>query len=553
MKLTRRTFIQLTGAVGLAGCAGEAEPGDLEDFDAGPDPEFDANPLDLDVPLADPDAGTPEDVAQAIDAAAPEDVAQAEDVGAPEDVPPTLDAGRDAGVDVPRDTGRDVGVDTGVRVDAGRDAGRDAGTPAPNPDPRRLPERAASFPLGVMAGDATDTSVMFWTRYDGTAALSLRVLEMDGARIVAVRFDGRVTPAAGGYVRAIVNGLRPNREHLYAFVVGPAAVPTGRSPLGRVRTAHAASDLRPILFGGTACTNQRHRPFPVLQQAGTRDDLDFFLHCGDHTYTDSGDNAVTLAQYRGKYAENWSSAGLRGLHRSTGMYLTWDDHEVLNNWDPENFPAARLNAARQAFFEHRATRRNSAEPNRLWRSFRWGRTAEVFVLDCRSERRPSTRSTNPARPSQYISRAQMDWLKAGLRASPCVFKFVVNSVPIVDRSGATSDNWNGYASQRREILNHIVNNNLRGVVWLSGDVHFGGVCRVEATGPWRDIWEVIMGPSGADRDSRPVTPAAQWPVVVHGVHNYTQLRADPTTRTLTVDFLNAAGNRIPNSRWVHRV
>ena len=53
-----------------------------------------------------------------------------------------------------------------------------------------------------------------------------------------------------------------------------------------------------------------------------------------------------------------------------------------------------------------------------------------------------------------------------------MFKFIVNSVPIVDRAGADSDNWNGYASQRREILNHIDNSRIRGVVWLSGDVHF---------------------------------------------------------------------------------
>ena len=38
-----------------------------------------------------------------------------------------------------------------------------------------------------------------------------------------------------------------------------------------------------------------------------------------------------------------------------------------------------------------------------WRRFRWGRTAEVFILDCRSERRPSTRSTNPPNSSTYIS------------------------------------------------------------------------------------------------------------------------------------------------------
>jgi phosphodiesterase/alkaline phosphatase D-like protein len=319
-----------------------------------------------------------------------------------------------------------------------------------------------------------------------------------------------------------------------------------------VQTAIGADSMAPLVFGGTSCSSPRALPFPVHGAAAARDDLDFFIHAGDHIYADLlGPAAVTIAQYRATYSEVWASSGMRSLHGSTGQYLTWDDHEVFNNWNPESISRGRLAAATQAFFEHRATRRNADDRDRIWRSFRWGRTAEIFILDCRGERRPSTRSEDPSRSSTYISRRQMDWLKAGLRSSPCVFKFIVNSVPIVDRAGADGDNWNGYASQRREILNHIDNNRLRGVVWLSGDVHFGGVCRVEAAGPWADIWEVVMGPAGSNRDGRPPIRPAQWPVLVNDVHNFVLFHADPATRTLTVDFINGSGDRIPGSRWTH--
>ncbi|MDB4929292.1 MAG: Phosphodiesterase/alkaline phosphatase, partial [Myxococcaceae bacterium] len=414
-------------------------------------------------------------------------------------------------------------------------------------------ERPAQFPLGVMAGDAAADSLIFWTKYEGSAPLVLRVLEMDGGRVAALRFDGRVTPSAAGVVRAVVTGLRPGRQHRYAFLVAPGGEPDGRSLVGRARTAIADDSRAPIVFAGTSCTNQNHRPFPALVHAGARDDLDFFIHAGDHVYTDHGAPSETLGDYREKYAANWSSAGLRALHRSTGMYLTWDDHEVRNNWDPETFPRARLASARQAFFEHRATRRDAAAPDRIWRSFRWGHTAEVFILDCRSERRPSTRSLTPARDSVYISRAQMDWLKAGLRASPAVFKFIVNSVPIYGRPGGLdSDNWIAYPSQRREILGHIANNNLRGVVWLSGDIHVGGVVRMESSGPWSDGWEVIMGPGGADRRDLPDPDRSRWPVYVADRHNYTLFRADPTDRSLAVEFVDGGGSRIPGSQWTHR-
>ncbi len=549
MELTRRTFIKLAGAAGVAGSAGvggcggdgAAEvdpPAEDEEFDSPPDEMLDAGTDDEDAAVDDEDAAVDLDggTDPAVDAATEVRV----------DVP--VDPPRDAGVVPPRDVPVSVPRDVPVpRVDAGRDAGTTL--PLRDADFRDLPERRTQFPLGVMAGDATDTSVMFWTKYAGKASVVLRVLEMDGNRIAAVRFNGRVTPSSAGFVRAVVTGLRPNRRHLYAFLLGGATSPSGRSLTGRVQTALGADSLAPIVFGGTSCSSPRAHPFPVLQAAGSRDDLDFFIHAGDHIYADFAPAASTISEYRTKYSASWASAGMRSLHGSTGQYLTWDDHEVFNNWNPEAIAPRRLDAARQAFFEHRATRRNADDRDRLWRSFRWGRTAEVFVLDSRGERRPSTRSTDPSRGSTYLSRRQMDWLKSGLRSSPCVFKFIVNSVPIVDRAGADSDNWNGYASQRREILNHIANNNLRGVVWLSGDVHFGGVCRVEAEGPWSNIWEVVMGPSGSNRDGRPPIRESQWPVLVHDVHNYVLVRADPADRTVTVDFINEDGNRIPNSRW----
>lgn len=541
MKISRRELLQVATTVPVAtavGCSEGVVPLDPEvQDDAAPDPEVDASAEDLDggVEMDPEDASVDPDAGDAAefdggDASAASDGGD----GGARDASAPIDAAPDA---------RDSGV-----------APADSGVPPSSLDFTRLPERATQFPYAVMAGDATDTSVMFWTKFTGTGPLTLRVLEMNGTMITAVRYNGLVTPASGGFVRVIVNGLRPNKRHRYAFLTGTPTNPTGRSAIGVVKTAFAADTLAPIIFGGTSCSHPSARPHPVLQDAGGRTDLDFFIHLGDHIYADAGDNAVSLADYRGKYADSWPTAGMKALHKSTGTYLTWDDHEVLNNWDPETFSAARLTNARNAFFEHRATRRNASVPNRIWRKFRWGRTAEIFILDCRSERRPSTRSTDSSRSSQYISRAQMDWLKTGLRSSPCVFKFIMNSVPIVDRAGGDGDNWNGYASQRREILNHIVNNDIGGVLWLSGDVHFGGVCKVEASGPWSDVWEVVMGPSGSSRDSNPSLVASQWPVrVLDNIKNYTVVRANPTTRTVSVEFINAAGNRIAGSAWSRRL
>ena len=60
-----------------------------------------------------------------------------------------------------------------------------------------------------------------------------------------------------------------------------------------------------------------------------------------------------------------------------------------------------------------------------------------------------------------------------------------------------------------------------------------------------------MGPGGADRSSPPVINRDRYDVAVVGVHNYTVIRADPTTRRVTVEFIDRTGNRVAGSFWSH--
>lgn len=201
-------------------------------------------------------------------------------------------------------------------------------------------------------------------------------------------------------------------------------------------------------FGGTSCTHQSFVPFPVLQNASYKE-LDYFFHLGDHVYQDGSE---TLSQFRAQYRTNWQAEGMRMLHRRFGLYSTWDDHEYVNNWHPEwvaQTPGQStiLANARQTYFEHHPIRRNTTYPDRIWRGFRWGDTAEFFLQDLRSERFPSRQ--------QYISRAQMDSLKNALRNSTAVFKFIMTPVPVSTFPSAdpyAHDRWEGYHAQRMEGL-----------------------------------------------------------------------------------------------------
>jgi len=214
----------------------------------------------------------------------------------------------------------------------------------------------------------------------------------------------------------------------------------------------------------------------------------------------------------------------------------------VNNWAADTVAGARLDAARKAWFEYRAFRKNTSAPNRLWRSFRWGRTAEFFILDVRGERMKKTRltSSGAANPdAQFISRAQMDWLKSGLVASKAVFKFIVTSKYFSGPNDlAQDDSWPGYPAQRTELL--------------TGDVHKGIVEKIQPSGEGARIREIYMGPGGSGGDPNPganyCNGTGQREVYLD-VRSYSKLRVDPMAKTLEVDFIGEGGGVLCKKKY----
>jgi alkaline phosphatase D len=422
----------------------------------------------------------------------------------------------------------------------------DAGAPLPPDEPEQLAE-GFNFPLGLASGDAEPERVVLWTQYLGTAALRLRVWRMEQDVYAQRVADAAITLEDGGFVHLDVSGLEPGQRYRYAFFeVGPSGELLARSAIGRFRAALAPGQREKLVLGACSCTEQGRTPSPLLR-AAQRGDLDLFLLLGDTSYNDG---ANTLAEFRTRWAANLGSPEYRSLRAASSVLATWDDHEVVNDFNPETLDAAKLSTARRAFFEALPLRRDGTDPGRIWKSMRWGDTVELFVLDSRSERKPSTRFNT--QPDVYLSRAQMDWLKTGLEASPAVFKLVMNSVPITDFgfSVFTGDGWLNYGEQRSEILSFIETKQLTGVLWVSGDHHFASVGKVSLLGAGRNALEVLAGPG-----AQAANPAwvglrpPRWDYAT-GTNNYLSLELDPATRTVRLAFHDGDGRQLFSKDYV---
>ena len=187
------------------------------------------------------------------------------------------------------------------------------------------------------------------------------------------------------------------------------------------------------------------------------------------------DGAVTLEEYRASWAANLSDPGYRAILSSTGAYHTWDDHEVVDSADYYDVPAAQLATAYDTYFENlpvEAIDRGGART--IWTDYQWGDSVDFIVLDSRSERDPDSAATPDA---QYISDAQMAFLRDRLMNSTARFKVVLNSVPIANLPippwAFEFDRWQGYAAQRDELIAFIRDNGIEDVWFLTGDFHLG--------------------------------------------------------------------------------
>lgn len=403
------------------------------------------------------------------------------------------------------------------------------------------------FPLGVQAGGMTTSGALLWGYTSDGAPKRLRVWREGGsAGEVALVFDGDVSPDEMGTLHQEVASLAPGTLYQYAWLAYDGEAATGRSTVGQVQTAWPDDWRWPLTLACATCTNWDNAPYEVLE-AMAAEDFDVFVHLGDMSYNDG---AVTPDEYRDKWRATLADPGYRAILPRAGAYFAWDDHEFTNNLNPETLDPAQLEAARESFFRHVAALEGSS--GELWRSFRWGHTAEIFVLDCRTQRRPSEREAGAA---AYLGEAQHAWFKQALVDSPCHFKVVLNSVPMANMPpplwGLTDDRWQGYPEAREEILQLIEDEGIENVWFLSGDFHIGFIGRVGTEGVRRRMWDVAVGPTGnlgnplallaEDPENRPlVFPDDQF-LYGKGALAQTFLTFDPLAGEVRVRFLRANG------------
>lgn len=360
------------------------------------------------------------------------------------------------------------------------------------------------FTLGVASGDPTSDGVVLWTRLAaqslGNEAIEVEWILADDEKLSKGVRKGKAlaSPDLAHSVHAEMKGLRPGRWYWYQFRAAGY-----ETPVARTRTAPAAADR--LRFAFASCQHYETGLYTAYQHMA-QEDLDLVVHLGDYIYEGkaqdrvrrhNSDEIVTLADYRNRHALYKSDPLLQRAHALFPWIVTWDDHEVDNDYandSPEDtqsrqaFLERRANAY-QAYYEHMPLRRASMPSGssmQLYRRLAFGNLAEFFVLDTRQYRanQPCGAGTKPLCPESraaqqtILGKAQREWLFAGLPQSRARWNVLANQVPVAQidtKAGAeeafSMDKWNGYHGERQALLAHLRERRIGNAVVITGDVH----------------------------------------------------------------------------------
>lgn len=377
------------------------------------------------------------------------------------------------------------------------------------------------FALGVASGEPTSDGCILWTRLapfptkgggmpDTAVEVAWTVSEDEAFSRIVRRGTVIAVSEDAHSVHLEVNGLKPGRHYWYRFIAGGEVSATGRTKTAPAPEA-ASGNVR---FALASC-QQYEQGYYVAHRYLAQEDLDLILFLGDYIYESSwgrrrvrshgSGEARTLGEYRNRYALYKSDPDLQASHAAFPWVVTWDDHEVSNDYANDRGENARgaeflvrRAAGYKAFWEHMPlpmSMRPSGPSLNLYRSFDYGRLARFDVLDDRQYRdyqvcpRPGWTGgarwlteqecpdlTNPNR--SILGHRQESWLHNQLDTSQARWNIVAQQTMMAEWNGAprgpqryNTDGWNGYPAARNRLLQHIQAQNVSNPLIVGGDVH----------------------------------------------------------------------------------
>ena len=323
------------------------------------------------------------------------------------------------------------------------------------------------------------------------------------------------------YLQFSVTGLKAHSDYEYFFEMRAKRGDSIRqSPRYQFRTAPAAD--QDVDISGHIVTCHSHQGLPIFDVM-RRQSTDFMISTGDNVYYDKYD-VRSVQEAFWLYQKDWGTPYSINYLASRAAYFMKDDHDYRYNdadpfskgdwyqprsWEGYNGLTEDLERADSDWLTHeegiRVFKTVFPSSELPYRTFRWGRGVQVWLLEGRDFR--SKNSSEDSASKTIWGAKQKQWLQQSLQASDAKFRIIVSPTPLIgpDKPEKSDNHANrdGFLVEGRAFMDWLIDQGLANNTFIvCGDRHW------QYHSLYREkVHEFCVGPTSAYRALPVVTNA----------------------------------------------
>ena len=276
----------------------------------------------------------------------------------------------------------------------------------------------------------------------------------------------------------------------------------------------SALAISKVYFGSCA---KQYKAMPIFD-AISKDKPDVFVFLGDNIYGDTED----MTELSDKYQMLGKHAGFNQLKNTSELIAIWDDHDYGENDAGKEYP--QKEASRRIMLDFWQEPKDSPRYTRegIYTSYfygdkgqnihiilpdlRWNRdelhsVSHIDYLFKRQRKNMGPYKVSPDKSATMLGEEQWQWLEQEL-LKPATIKVIGSSLQLLPEFTGW-ESWANFPADRTRLLNFIEKHKIPGVIFISGDTHWGEVSHVK-NGSSYGLWEVTS--SGLSEKWKNVSP-----------------------------------------------
>jgi alkaline phosphatase D len=338
---------------------------------------------------------------------------------------------------------------------------------------------------GPMVGYCEMTEAVIWLQTKENATVKIAYFATDNPAEVFYSENQTSDKDSGFTYHIILDKLQPGKKYNYSVFINNKKVvlpyETSLSSKKLWQWREDAPDFT-IAFGSCNYVNEPSVDRPgkgygsehVIFEIISKKNPDIMIWGGDNMYLREAD----WDSKTGIYHRNTHSRAIKEIQpllAKTQNFAIWDDHDYGNNDSDRSFYNKYV--TQKAFKDFWANKSYGIDPSQkegTYSTFNWG-DAQFFLLDDRFFRSPNDRITGD---HTMLGVQQFNWLIDALSASTASFKIIVIGGQVLNSIG-DSENYGHYPEEKAQLLKEILDNKIKGVLFLTGDRHFAELAKLD--------------------------------------------------------------------------